>query len=77
MNLRLGPSMGAQESKSLAKNGDLSACSFVGKASKSNSVVDFANVLIQSSSEVEQETKKINEEDKEEGGVGNLVFSCK
>ncbi|KAB1207026.1 hypothetical protein CJ030_MR7G008057 [Morella rubra] len=38
LNLRLGPSVGAQESESLAENGDLSACSFVGKASESGSL---------------------------------------
>lgn len=102
LNLRLGPSVGAQESESLAENGDLSACSFVGKASESGSVAESVGVLaaekssegecdpkekavqvitekapevseitnqLVESSEIEQETEKLNEEE-EDGCVG-------
>jgi hypothetical protein len=47
LNLRLGSFMGAQDSEFQAENGNLSACSFVGKAAetKSNLVAESAGLL--------------------------------
>lgn len=48
LNLRLGPFLGdtqEQESESLAENGNLSACSFVGKVSETDSVAESTRVV--------------------------------
>jgi len=64
LNLRLGSFVGAQESESQAENGNLSACSFVGKAAEtdqSDSVAESTGVLpavLEKSSEGECDPKE-------------------
>lgn len=60
LNLRLGPVVDAQESESQAENGNLSACSFVGKAAESDSAAESQGLLavLEKSSEGECDPKE-------------------